>query len=80
MAAVHEKQSHKVVKTLLEIVRCERASKPKGLETNARKREKGNRNLLWLVFAIKNGLVPAKFELDVGLEPIKKSLENFYFF
>ena len=71
MAAVHEKQSHKVVKTLLEILRCERASEPKGLETNTRKREKGNRNLLGLVFPIKKRLVLARFELDVGLESEK---------
>ena len=43
----------------------ERASEPKGLEPNTRKREKGNRNLLGLVFPIKNGLVLAKFALDV---------------
>ena len=49
----------------------ERASEPKGLEPNTRKREKGNRNLLGLVFPIKYGLVPANFALGVGLESEK---------
>ena len=49
----------------------ERASEPKGLEPNTRKREKGNRNLLGLVFPIKNGFVLAKFAVDVGLESEK---------
>ena len=49
----------------------ERASEPKGLGPNTRKREKGNRNLLGLVFPIKNGLVLAKFALDMGLESEK---------
>ena len=49
----------------------ERASEPKGLEPNTRKREKGNRNLLGLVFPIENGLVLAKFAVDVGLESEK---------
>ena len=49
----------------------ERASEPKGLEPNTRKREKGNRNLLGPVFPIKNGFVLAKFAVDVGLESEK---------
>ena len=59
------------MKPLFEIARCERASEPKGLETYIRKREKGNRNLLGLVFPIKNGFVLAKFAVDVGLESEK---------
>ena len=47
------------------------AREPKGLEPNTRKREKGNRNLLGLVFPIENGLVLAKFAVDVGLESEK---------
>ena len=47
------------------------AREPKGLEPKTRKREKGNRNLLGLVFPIKNGFVPAKFALDVVLESEK---------
>ena len=59
-------------KTSLELLDAsERASEPKGLETNTRKREKGNRNLLGLEFPIKNGFVPAKFALDVVLESEK---------
>ena len=49
----------------------ERASEPKGLEPSTRKRERGNRNLLGLVFPIKNGFVLAKFAVDVGLESEK---------
>ena len=44
------------------------ARSPKGLETKTRKREKRNRNQLGFVFPIKNGLAPALFALDVGLD------------
>ena len=49
----------------------ERASKPKGLETNMKKRERKNRKLLGLIFPSKEGLVLAKFALDMGLESEK---------
>ena len=47
------------------------AREPKGLEPKTRKREKRNSNQLGLAFPIKNGLVLAKFALDMGLESEK---------